>query len=58
MKVQTGYLYHIKDEFFDIVDDDTLMTNHERGTKRKKRKLITIPTGRTRKKEYKYMETL
>ena len=20
MKVQTGYLYHIKDEFFDIVD--------------------------------------
>ena len=34
MKVQTGYLYHIKDEFFDIVDDDNLMTNHERGKKR------------------------
>ena len=34
MRVQTGYLYHIKDEFFDIVDDDSLMTNHERGKKR------------------------
>lgn len=21
MKVKTGYIYHIKDEFFDIVDD-------------------------------------
>ena len=31
MKIQTGYLYHIKDEFFDIVNDDSLMTNHERG---------------------------
>lgn len=34
MKIQTGYLYHIKDEFFDVVDDDSLMTNHERGKKR------------------------
>ena len=34
MKAQTGYLYHIKDEFFDIVNDDSLMTNHERGKKR------------------------
>lgn len=34
MKVQTGYLYHIKDEFFDIVNDENLMTNHERGKKR------------------------
>lgn len=31
MKIETGYLYHIKDEFFDIVNDDSLMTNHERG---------------------------
>ena len=31
MKIKTGYLYHIKDEFFDIVNDDNLMTNHERG---------------------------
>ena len=30
MKVKTGYLYHIKDEYFDIVDNDTLMKNHER----------------------------
>ena len=34
MKIKTGYLYHIKNEFFDIVDDDNLMTNHERGKKR------------------------
>ena len=34
MKVQTGYLYHIKDDFFDIVNDDNLMTNHERRKKR------------------------
>ena len=34
MKIQTGYLYHIKDEFFDIIDDENLMTNHERGKKR------------------------
>ncbi len=34
MKVQTGYLYHIKDNFFDIVDDESLMANHERGKKR------------------------
>lgn len=34
MKVKTGYIYHIKDEFFDIVNDENLMTNHERGKKR------------------------
>lgn len=34
MKIETGYLYHIKDEFFDIVNDDNLMTNHERGKRR------------------------
>ena len=34
MEVKTGYLYHIKDEFFDVVDDENLMTNHERGKKR------------------------
>ena len=34
MKVKTGYLYHIKDEFFDAVNDSKLMTNHERGKKR------------------------
>ena len=31
MKVETGYLYHIKDEFFDIVNDKGLMSNHENG---------------------------
>ena len=34
MKVQTGYLYHIKDDFFDIVNDDNSMQNHEKGKKR------------------------
>lgn len=34
MKVQTGYLYHIKDDFFDLINDENLMTNHERGRKR------------------------
>ena len=34
MKVKTGYIYHIKDEYFDVVDDENLMTNNERGKKR------------------------
>lgn len=34
MKIETGYLYHIKEEFFDVVKDENLMTNHERGKKR------------------------
>jgi hypothetical protein len=34
MKVQTGYIYHIKDSYFDRVNDENLMTNHERGKKR------------------------
>ena len=34
MEIKTGYLYHIKDEFFDFLDDENLMTNHERGKKR------------------------
>ncbi len=34
MKIETGKLYHIKDEFFEIMNDETLMKNHERGRKR------------------------
>lgn len=34
IELKEGYLYHIKDEFFDIVNDETLMQNHERGMKR------------------------
>ena len=34
MEIKTGYLYHIKDDFFDIVNDDKLMANHERGKQR------------------------
>ncbi len=34
MKIKTGYLYHIKDEYFDVVNDENLMQNHEKGKKR------------------------
>lgn len=34
MGIKTGYLYHIKDEYFDVVNDDSLMQNHEKGKKR------------------------
>ena len=34
MVLKTGYLYHIKDEFFCFIKDDTLMSNHELGKKR------------------------
>ena len=33
MEIKTGYLYHIKDEYFDVVNDDSLMQNHEKGKK-------------------------
>lgn len=29
MQVQTDYIYHIKDDFFDVVNDKGLMINHE-----------------------------
>ena len=29
MIVQTGYIYHIKDEYFDKVNSKGLMINHE-----------------------------
>ena len=34
MKIETGYLYHIKDEFFKIINDDGIMINHENGHSR------------------------
>ena len=34
MEIKAGYLYHIKDEYFDVVNDENLMQNHERGKKR------------------------
>ena len=34
MEVQTGYLYHIKDEFFDTINNKGLMINHENGHSR------------------------
>ena len=53
MKIETGYLYHIKDEFFDIVNDSSLMINHENGgarptyfTIREKEILWFIPLSR------------
>ena len=29
MKIKTGYIYHIKNEFFDRINDKGLMINHE-----------------------------
>lgn len=34
MKIKVGCLYHIKDEFFSIMNDEKLMCNHEKGRKR------------------------
>ena len=34
MEIKTGCLYHISDEYFDVVDDDSLMQSHEKGKKR------------------------
>ena len=34
MKIETGYIYHIKDEFFDKITDKGLMINHENGRTR------------------------
>jgi hypothetical protein len=34
MKIQTGYIYHIKDEFFDKINNNGLMINHENGHSR------------------------
>lgn len=34
MLLETGYVYHIKDEYFDFVKDNKLMKNHENGHSR------------------------
>jgi len=34
LKIQTGYLYHIKDSFFDKINNEKLMLNHENGHSR------------------------
>jgi len=34
MQIETGYLYHIKDEFFDKINEKGLMINHENGRSR------------------------
>lgn len=34
MKVETGYIYHIKEDFFDKINDKGLMINHENGKAR------------------------
>ena len=34
MEVKTGYIYHIKDEFFNKINDKGLMINHENGRAR------------------------
>lgn len=34
MKIETGYIYHIKDNFFNVINDKGLMINHENGKAR------------------------
>ncbi len=34
MVAETGYLYHIRDEFFDKINDKGLMINHEKNHSR------------------------
>jgi hypothetical protein len=34
MQIETGYIYHIKDSFFEKVNDKSLMINHESGHSR------------------------
>ncbi len=34
MEIKKGYVYHIKDEYFNKVNDPTLMRNHENGKAR------------------------
>ena len=34
MEIKTGFLYHINDEYFDVVNDERLMQNYEKGKKR------------------------
>ena len=34
IRIKTGYLYHIKDEYYNKINDKHLMQNHERGKKR------------------------
>ncbi len=34
MFLETGYVYHIKDAYFDFVKDEKLMKNHENGNTR------------------------
>lgn len=44
MKIQTGYLYHIKDDFFNKVNDKGIMINHENGHSRPS--YLTIKDGK------------
>ncbi len=34
MEIKTGYIYHIKDDFFDKINDKGIMINHENGRAR------------------------
>lgn len=34
MILETGYVYHIKNEYFEFIKDDKLMKNHENGNSR------------------------
>ena len=42
MKIETGYIYHIKDAFFDKINDKGLMINHEYGQKLKSMEAVNL----------------
>ena len=39
MKIEEGYVYHIKSEYFNLTTDDKLMKNHE-GNSTRPRKIV------------------
>lgn len=34
LEIKTGYIYHIKEEFFNVINDKEIMINHENGHSR------------------------
>ena len=34
MEIKEGYVYHIKNDYFELVNDDKLMKNHEQQSRK------------------------
>ena len=48
MEIKEGYVYHIKNDYFELVNDDKLMKNHEG-------KCDTIVIGNYRGKDHAFL---